>query len=705
MVFPGHKTAFALSNLLLIGLLFTVLCGVFSCNSYTKDNHPEYFNPLLHAFDTTSGENRIKALSNLNNALQHFRNPGAIDRIEVYKRNFEYAIDTEKDYQKAFYYADSMQLLSETRIKEQKMAVAFAGALFRKGDAYSNMKNYDEGIRYYIQAKLFITQNIKDKCELSGFNGRIANLVFRQGKYLLAAEYYREGYTEEQSCQKDAFLKYVYSQGNLNNVGLCYYRAGLLDSASTYFTAAFNYIEKNEAAFPDHAEFTKTAKAVINASFARIADKKGNYEQAESLYISSIEGTLNDDIDFARTAQTDLADMYIRSGKLDKAETLLREINPVFNHLLVSNSRLKWNRLLSDLYARKNEPLLSYKYLRSYISMRDSLDDVEKKLNALDVVKEFENKEQRALNQHLQKENEVKSFQLTIAILIAAIAALVIASVWYNLKRSANHVKALTALNDEVRRNNQHLAKLNNEIQLKNEDINKAFISLEQSHAENNRLTRMVAHDLKNPIGGIRSLVHTMLRKEQPEDLKEMLELIQNASTNSITLINDLLTDQQTSGDIRKDTVDMKRLLEYCVGMMEAKANEKNQTIELETNTVLMIVNRQKMWRVISNLIHNAIKFSPNNSTIKVRLEKNKDTVLLTVADQGIGIPEELKGKIFTAHPEPSRLGTAGEESHGLGLYISRNIIEEHQGKLWFESEAGKGSVFYVELPYTNNAA
>ncbi len=109
------------------------------------------------------------------------------------------------------------------------------------------------------------------------------------------------------------------------------------------------------------------------------------------------------------------------------------------------------------------------------------------------------------------------------------------------------------------------------------------------------------------------------------------------------------------------------------------------------------------MWRVVSNIVNNAIKFSPANTTINVKLKrKNNSSVLLSVEDHGIGIPDNLHDKIFTMHPESGRTGTAGEESHGLGLSIASKIVAEHNGKIWFESKVGSGSVFYVELPCIN---
>jgi len=248
----------------------------------------------------------------------------------------------------------------------------------------------------------------------------------------------------------------------------------------------------------------------------------------------------------------------------------------------------------------------------------------------------------------------------------------------------------------------QELMNLNLEIQQKNTDLQNAFTSLEQSHNENNRIIKVVAHDLRNPISGINNLVNSLLKKQLPEELKEVLGIIRYACGNSIALIKDLLAEKKELRDIQKEMVDLGKLLQQCVELLQIKADEKNQQLSLKTEHVIVMLNRQKIWRVISNIINNAIKFSPENAVINIHLKRKKDTVLLSVHDNGIGIPAELHDKIFELAPEASRTGTAGEESHGLGLSITQKIIEEHHGKIWFESEAGEGSVFYVELPYSN---
>jgi len=104
-------------------------------------------------------------------------------------------------------------------------------------------------------------------------------------------------------------------------------------------------------------------------------------------------------------------------------------------------------------------------------------------------------------------------------------------------------------------------------------------------------------------------------------------------------------------------------------------------------------------------LVTNAIKFSPAGADISVRLEVKPDTVIVIVKDNGIGIPAEVKENIFDMFTRAKRAGTAGEQSYGLGLAISKQIVEAHGGRIWYESEQGKGTIFFVELPLNRKSS
>jgi signal transduction histidine kinase len=152
-----------------------------------------------------------------------------------------------------------------------------------------------------------------------------------------------------------------------------------------------------------------------------------------------------------------------------------------------------------------------------------------------------------------------------------------------------------------------------------------------------------------------------------------------------------------------KEQADICALAKTTVELLRFKASEKNQTINLTIPQMPLIltINKEKIARVINNLVTNAIKFSKSGADIHVKLDIDSDGTRLSVADNGIGIPDDLKNKIFDLFTEAKRYGTSGEQPYGLGLSISRQIVEAHNGRIWFESIVGNGTTFYVYVPTT----
>jgi signal transduction histidine kinase len=154
------------------------------------------------------------------------------------------------------------------------------------------------------------------------------------------------------------------------------------------------------------------------------------------------------------------------------------------------------------------------------------------------------------------------------------------------------------------------------------------------------------------------------------------------------------------NNEIRKGKTDVNELLRDAVAALGCKANEKQQKIIIDylQPASNILGNKEKMQRVIINLVTNAIKFSETGSEIYVAATRLDGSIRIKVADQGIGIPDNLKGQVFDMFTEAKRIGTAGEKPYGLGLSICRQIVEAHDGKIWFTTTKGKGTSFYVEL-------
>ncbi len=227
----------------------------------------------------------------------------------------------------------------------------------------------------------------------------------------------------------------------------------------------------------------------------------------------------------------------------------------------------------------------------------------------------------------------------------------------------------------------------------------KTLHALEQSQADNSRMMKIVAHDLRNPIGAISLSIAHMIKKGYPEKDRKILEIIKRAADDSLDLVGDLLYVPGRAEEMHKEPVDLKQMLHYCTDILLHKANDKKQQIRVQAKPATILIDNEKMWRVVSNLIANAVKFSQHGAIITIRLKENPGHIVIEVEDQGIGIPEALQDKIFDMFTEAKRPGTAGEVSFGMGLAISKQIVEAHKGKIWFESKPGNGTIFFVELP------
>lgn len=232
-------------------------------------------------------------------------------------------------------------------------------------------------------------------------------------------------------------------------------------------------------------------------------------------------------------------------------------------------------------------------------------------------------------------------------------------------------------------------------------EISNTELSIAKEQKE--KILNTVAHDLRSPINNISAISQVMLLDDQLlAEQKEMMTLIQHSSKSSLVLINDLLKKSDALSDnLLLQRTDLTLLVTQTVALLEIAAAEKHIRIQSEQDPQDLPVNidANKIERVITNLVNNAIKFSPANSVIQVQVRRDCNEALLVVADQGIGIAKPDQEKIFDMFTHARRKGTEGEVSYGIGLSICKRIVEQHGGTITLESEVNKGTRFFVRLP------
>jgi signal transduction histidine kinase len=252
----------------------------------------------------------------------------------------------------------------------------------------------------------------------------------------------------------------------------------------------------------------------------------------------------------------------------------------------------------------------------------------------------------------------------------------------------------------EVQQANDELQAAHRELKIKNNQ-------LEQLNSEKNRFLGMAAHDLRNPItviGGFCSLFLGGVLGEISAQQREIIERIKKSSTFMHQMLEDLLDVSQIEAgklELRLTLMDLNELIENNVTLNRMFAEKKQISLQyVATGTPpRMNLDGPKMDQVFNNLISNAIKFSNPETAILVELKIAENEVLVTVRDQGQGIPGDEIEKVFKPFEKTSTRSTGGEKSTGLGMVIVKKIVESHQGRIWLESTLGVGTTFFVALP------
>lgn len=246
--------------------------------------------------------------------------------------------------------------------------------------------------------------------------------------------------------------------------------------------------------------------------------------------------------------------------------------------------------------------------------------------------------------------------------------------------------------------------------QLENISERKALeLSLKRLYDAQETILHLVTHDLKTPLGHIQLLVDLLrhqldaaqLAPTQAPDREQYLDLIRQTCLNAVKLLNDvLLLGSLDAKHLKRQSTDLGDFLAQRLGghRLVAQENDLTLTLEVPSQPVQANLNTDLFGRVIDNLVSNALKFTPAGGRVTVALQEHTGRVRLTVQDTGIGIPEALQATLFEKFSMSARAGVGGEVSTGLGLFITQQIVQQHRGKIWVESQEGVGTRFFVEL-------
>jgi two-component system sensor histidine kinase VicK len=227
-------------------------------------------------------------------------------------------------------------------------------------------------------------------------------------------------------------------------------------------------------------------------------------------------------------------------------------------------------------------------------------------------------------------------------------------------------------------------------------------------NAKKNSILNILSHDLRGPLSAI-GLASGMLREQRQKgilgDGDDLTGMIERTCTQALELINQYVDSEMLeSSDIgvKRTRVEIVGRVSSIIDTFKITDGHPGRTFILEAippDRIWIETDDVKLLQVINNLISNALKFTRQGGIIAIRLEETDGSLLVTVRDDGIGIPEEHHPFLFEEFTKARRKGLKGEETVGLGLSITKKLVEIQGGKIWFESSEGEGTAFFVEIP------
>lgn len=230
------------------------------------------------------------------------------------------------------------------------------------------------------------------------------------------------------------------------------------------------------------------------------------------------------------------------------------------------------------------------------------------------------------------------------------------------------------------------------------------FESTNRYTNKKNSILHMLSHDLRGPLNMAKSVIGVVDREVSDTGLLKKIQYIRSIIQQAIDLIENLTTREfleTIEVVLVKKKVDIVQKLTEYIEECRRSADLAQRTFSLTCSAekIFIEMDVSKFMLVVNNLISNSMKFTRPGGSISITVLEEQTYLRFKFADDGIGIPKEHLTKIFEKFTNARRPGLNGEPTMGLGLSIVKTIIDWHSGKIWCESEEGKGTVFYIDLP------
>ncbi|MCB0586445.1 MAG: response regulator, partial [Phaeodactylibacter sp.] len=535
-------------------------------------------------------------------------------------------------------------------------------------------------------------QEILEAAELSGDRERIANARFNIGNIYAGEENYRKAlkyYEEAQGLYREL------SRGSRNpaveeklpllyvNMGKCYQGLGQADKAMEYYNRALAASEK----IGDKED----SGYAFNSIGALYRDRK-DWRKALEFHQKALARYDSTGNEYGRAVEyNNMGGIFMEQGELARADALFRKSLEVAQAARSREQEKEAYLQLSKNAEKKGQLNEALSYFQRYQQLKDSLAQEERKRQMALLESRYDSERKEAQIQRLEKENALSELNArrqryirNIALGGAGFMLLMVFAFWQ--RNRYRQAKGKAALEE------QRAAQLQKLDQLKDD-----FLA-------------NTSHELRTPLNGIIGLAESLLEGaggKLPKEAFNNLSMIANSGRRLSSLVNDILDFSR----IRKNDlplqlrpVDLYSATDVVLALSRPLAESKNIKLynQIPRRIPLVEADENRLQQILHNLAGNAIKFTEDGS-VRITAEEREDCVAVTVSDTGIGIPADKHESIFNAFEQGD--GSAAREygGTGLGLTVTRQLVELQKGTISVESEPGKGSRFTFTLPKSSS--
>jgi len=236
--------------------------------------------------------------------------------------------------------------------------------------------------------------------------------------------------------------------------------------------------------------------------------------------------------------------------------------------------------------------------------------------------------------------------------------------------------------------------------------IREMVAKLEELNATKDKFVSIIGHDLRGPIGSINSFLELFsenLHTYTSETIEKYIKVLKSQTENTFNLLEDILMwahSQSSKIPFEPEVLTLNDICQAEIMSLQISARNKKITVSNKVDkTVELFADRNMLKTILRNLISNAIKFTNENGNVLLSAEEDAASVTVTVSDNGIGIKPEKLSSVFEISKINTSVGTANEKGTGLGLMLCKDFVEKHGGKIWIESEVGKGTDVKFSIP------